>query len=251
MRHWLSLRLGGMVAAALALPLTASAGTIHDCGDQGGCAVTLSINGTQVGSGTFSIDPTTGDLSLPATLMGTLGGSTLSVTDVHGNADPILGYAAAASTGGSGATFAISFSLPIALSGPIDASAQVSYSLTGTTLAGAQIAPSFGNVAIAEEVDTRVGGLPPLNKGVDVGNTFSCSPGPCNGTSPTFSATNSFVGNSAYDLMSVTLAFSLSPSSITGISGFVQQTPVPEPGTASLLGLGLLGLFWVGSRKRP
>src|SRR5262249_29984674 len=154
---------------------------------EGGCVVTLSINGNQLTSGTFSIDSSTGNLSLPETLMAsTMDGSTLKVTDVHGNADPILGYAAAASTAGSGGTFAISFSLPIALSGPIDANAQVSYSLTGTTLPGATISPLLGHVAIAQEVDTSVGGLDPLNKGVDVGTTFSCSPGPCNGTSPTF-----------------------------------------------------------------
>src|SRR5262249_61254280 len=98
MRHWLLLRLGGALVAALALPLTASAGTIQ-CGNEGGCVVTLSINGNQLTSGTFSIDSSTGNLSLPETLMAsTMDGSTLKVTDVHGNADPILGYAAAART---------------------------------------------------------------------------------------------------------------------------------------------------------
>src|SRR5215471_18141326 len=93
MRRWLSLRLCGVLAAALALPLTASAGTIHDCGNQGGCAVTLSINGSQVASGTFSIDSSTGDLTFgPEPLTGSLtdqqtgSTSTPSVTDVHGNA---------------------------------------------------------------------------------------------------------------------------------------------------------------------
>ena len=88
---------------------------------------------------------------------------------------------------------------------------------------------------LAREVDTSVGGLPPLDKGVDVGDTFFCTPGPCNSTSGTFVATNQFMGNLAYDLMSITVAFSLSSSSNVGISGFVQQTVVPEPGTASLL----------------
>jgi hypothetical protein len=250
MRLRLSLRLGGALAAALALPLTASAGTIVDCGTQGGCAITLSIDSTQVASGSFAIDPKTGELSLPSTLTGTSGTSTVSVTNVTGNADPILGYAVASNTGGSGSTFSISFSLPIALSGSINALAQVSYSLTGTTTPGAQITPLFTHVAIAQEVDTSVGGLDPLNKGVDVGDKFSCSPGPCNLTSGTYSATNTFTGNLAYDLMSVTLAYSLSANSNVGISGFVQQTPVPEPGSASLLGLGLVGL-WVVGRRRP
>jgi hypothetical protein len=247
----LSLRLSCLLAATLALPLTASAGTIRDCGNQGAlCAVTLSIDGTQVASGSFQIDPSTGALIWPGTLTGTLGESVFSVLNVSGNADPILGYATSASTGGSGSTFSVSFSLPIALSGLIDAQAQVSYSLTGTTAPGAQISPLFGHVAIAQEVDTSVGGLSPLNKGVDVGDTFFCTPGPCNSTSGTFSATNQFVGNLAYDLMSVTVAFSLSANSNVGLSGFVEQQPVPEPGTVSLLGLGLVTLTWVARRKR-
>ena len=105
-------------------------------------------------------------------------------------------------------------------------------------------------MALAREVDTSIGGLPPLDKGVDVGDTFFCTPGPCNSTSGTFVATNQFVGNLAYDLMSVTVAYSLSASSNVGISGFVEQIPVPEPGAASLLGLGVLTLTVIGRRRR-
>lgn len=241
----------GTLAAAVTSGSAASGGTIVDCGPGGAaCAVALSIDGTQVANGTFQIDSTTGDIIWPGELSGSLGESTLTVQNVTGNADPILGYATSASTGGVGGAFSITFTLPIALSGPIDAAAQVSYSLTGTTAPGAQISPLFGNVALAREVDTSVGGLPPLDKGVDVGSTFFCTPGPCNSTSGTFAATNQFVGNLAYDLMSVTVAFSLSPSSNVGISGFVQQLPVPEPSTASLLSLGILIVAVVARRKR-
>jgi len=250
MRFRLGLPLLTLVVA-LGLGTNASAGTILDCGPGGAqCAVTLSIDGTQVANGNYQIDSTTGDLIWPGMLTGSLGDSSVTVMNVTGNADPILGFAVASNTGAVGSAFSITFTLPVALSGPIDAAAQVSYSLTGTSIAGAQIAPLFGNVLIAQEVDTSIGGLTPLNKGVDVGNTFFCTPGPCNSTSPTYSATNQFVGSLAYDLMSATLAYSLSSNSNVGISGFVQQVPVPEPGTAALLGLGLLALAGAGRRSR-
>lgn len=236
------------VATGVAGP--ASAGTILDCGPNGAqCAVTLSIDGTPVASGNYEIDPDTGDLIWPGMLSGSLGESTLSVLNVSGNADPILGFAVASNTGGIGGAFSITLTLPIALSGPIDAAAQVSYSLTGTSIAGAQIAPLFAKVLVAQEVDTSIGGLAPLNKGVDVGDTFFCTPGPCNSTSPTYAATNQFNGDLAYDLMSATLAYSLSANSNAGISGFVQQVPVPEPGTAALLAFGMLALA-AGRRTR-
>jgi hypothetical protein len=239
-RFWLQLC---ALTAAIGLAAPASAGTILDCGPNGAqCSVTLSIDGTQVANGNYEIDPSTGDLIWPGMLSGSLGDSTLSVMNVTGNADPILGFAVASNTGAVGSAFSITFTLPIALSGPIDAAAQVSYSLTGTSAAGAQIAPLFAKVLIAQEVDTSIGGLTPLNKGVDVGNTFFCTPGPCNSTSPTYAATNQFVGNLAYDLMSATLAYSLSANSNVGISGFVQQVPVPEPGTAALLAFGMLAI---------
>ena len=238
-------------AAVIASTSTASAGTIQDCGlDGAACAVTLSIDGNQVASGNFQIDPISGDLIWPGQLSGSSGESVLTVLNVTGNADPILGFATAASTGGSGGAFSITFTLPIALQGLIDAEAQVSYTLTGTSAPGAQISPLFGNVLLAREVDTSVGGLPPLDKGVDVGDTFFCTPGPCNDTSGTFAATNQFVGNLAYDLMSITVAYSLSSNSNVGISGFVEQVVVPEPDTAWLLGLGILVLTGVARRRR-
>jgi hypothetical protein len=120
----------------------------------------------------------------------------------------------------------------------------VSYSLTSLTSAGAQIDPLSGTVVVAQEIDTSPGGLSPLNKGVDVGNRFFFVGGPQTQNSPVYTATSTLIGDLAYDLMSVTVAFSLSPNSQVGVSGFVEQlpAPVPLPAAVWLLGSGLIVL---------
>ena len=45
------------------------------------------------------------------------------IDDISGNADPVLGFSVAANTGALGNTFAFTFSMPIALSGAIQAAA--------------------------------------------------------------------------------------------------------------------------------
>lgn len=178
-------------------------------------------------------------------------GAYLSLDGLWGNIDPIIGFSFAAGTGAEGRTFSITYSIPVALSGLIEARSSVSYSLTSTTSAGAQIQPLLGHVVIAQEVDTSIGGLLPLNKGVDVGGTFFFTGGPQTQNSPVYTASNTFVGSFAYDLMSVTLAFSLSPYSYVGISGFVEQvTAVPEPSTLLLLAAGLALVALMGRRGR-
>src|SRR5262249_33665244 len=139
-----------------------------------------------------------------------------------------------------------------ALSGPLVASSSLGYSLTSTSAAGAQIAPLFGKVLTAQDVDTTVGsGVPPLNKGVDIGDTFFVPAGPIGTLTSTYSASHPLTGNPAYDLMSATLAFSLSANSNVGLSGFVSQEvdPVPEPNAWMLVVAGgALVLF--GLRRR-
>lgn len=233
------------------------------------CSTDFSIdfNGTSgVGGGALLYDAETGIISLnldPTSISGngmvvndsmimwTMGdGSTINVNSLSGNADPILLFGLGASTSTSGATFAITFNLPIALEGPIDASSSVSYSLTSGSTEGAQIAPLSGNVVSAYEVDTSIGGLSSLNKGVDVGNTFFFTGGPQTQSSPVYTASNSFTGDLAYDLMTVQVAFSLSANSSVGISGFVSQTAVPIPAAVWLFGSGLLGLIGISRRKK-
>jgi hypothetical protein len=66
--------------------------------------------------------------------------------------------------------------------------------------------------------------------------------GPATKNSPVYTASNLFVGDLQYDLMSLTVAFSLSANTTAGLSGFVQQLPVPEPSAGVLPVLGLVVL---------
>ena len=258
-----------VLSAGLFSTTQIQAGTIVQCGGAATCSSSFSLdfnNATGVGTGELLYDVITGDISLNTDLSSTTGnvatlgggliwtmgdGSTLSVGSLFGNADPILSFGLGASTGDTGSTFGFNFDLPIALSGPINANSSVSYSLTSTTSEGAQIAPVVGsNIVSAYEVDTSVGGLPTLNKGVDVGNTFFFTEGPLTQNSSVFTASNTFTGNLAYDLMTVKVDFSLSADSNVGISGFVQQTAVPVPAAVWLFGSGLIGLVGVARRKK-
>lgn len=261
--------LGGAACALalLAAPIPpAFAGTIVPCGaDVCSSGFNITFNGMAAGGGELLYDATTGDISLNTdpdsvtgtgtvsngSIMWTMGdGSTVSVSSLSGNADPILGFGLGATTSTSGATFAFSFDLPIAIEGPIDTASSVSYSLTSLSGAGAQIAPLDGKVVKAWEVDTSVGGLSPLNKGVDVGETFFFTGGPTVQNSPVYTATDQITGNLAYDLMTVQVAFSLSANSSVGLSGFVSQTVIPVPAAVWLLGSGLIGLVAVARRRR-
>jgi hypothetical protein len=227
----------------------ATAGTIVPC--NGNCTWSIQVDSTDVQSGEFTVDPVTGDVEFGGPVTVDLGGgASVALNSLSGNSDPILGFSVAAGTGAIGKTFSFNFSLPIDLSGTLQASSSVSYSLTSTSSAGAQIAPLNGHVVVAQEVDTDVGGLSPLNKGVDVGDKFLFTGGPKTLNSPVYTANSTFTGNSAYDLMSVTLGFSLSKNSNVGASGFVQQTPVPVPLPAGgwLLGSALVSL--AGLKRR-
>ena len=255
-----------VLSAGLVSTTQIQAGTIVQCGaDICSSGFKLDFNDASgVGTGELLYDAKTGDISLNTDLSTTTGdvsvtgggglmwtmgdGSTISVGTLSGNADPILGFGLGASTGSLGSTFGFTFNLPIALSGPINADSSVSYTLSSLSNDGAQITAN-GNVVTASEVDTSNGGLGFLNKGVDVGDTFGFLGGPQTQNSSVFTASNSFTGNLAYDLMEVKVDFALSANSAVAISGFVQQVVVPVPAAVWLFGSGLLALVGIARRK--
>lgn len=247
--------------------LHANAGLIVQCGGDDTCVVPftvqMSVDGggmTINGNGELLYDAETGDISLNTDASSTDGvlannalawtmpnGNSLSVNSLNGNADPILGFGVGASTSNFGGSFSFNFQLPIAIGGTIQAESSLGYSLTALTSAGAQITPLGSDLLQAFDVDTTPLGLGSLNKGVDTGSTFGFLGETTQTTS--FGETNIFTGSTAYDLMTVTLDFALSPNSIAGITGFVEQTVVPVPAAAWLMGSALLGLSIVKRRR--
>jgi hypothetical protein len=256
-KRWLARLMAGigLAAATQAFALVSDA-NIPDCGrNNANCFYTVDFNGVTIGTGNYQITET-GDIQLPADSKFTApDGSFVKVTDVTGNADPVLGFNASAGTGALGGAFVFNFSLPIALSGPLRANSAISYSLTAKTAAGAEIKPLIpgGKVMTGLEVDTSIGGLPSLDKGVDAGDRFAIAPGigsfPRTESSPVFTASNSFVGSLAYDHMDAIVAFGLSPNSEVGLSGFIQQVPEPSAYWALVPGFVLL-LCWTHRKPR-
>lgn len=233
-----------------ALAHSAKAETVVPC-TADTCKWSIAVGGVTVKSGSYGVDTNTGALDL-APISWSGDGSTASLT-LSGNSDPLLGFNFSAGTTAAGNTFSLTLSMPISLSGQVAANSSVSYSLTATSNAGAEIQPLLGaHVVSAQEVSTAVGGPPAFNKGVDVGDTFFFTGGPLTQNSPVYTAANMFAlaSGNQYNLMSVTVAFGLSAASNVGLSGFVEQTPVPLPSAIWALMSGSLGVFGVFGRRR-
>ncbi len=216
----------GVLVSGLFLIASVSAGTIVQCG-KNICSASFSIKdgNTEVGGGEFNYDSNSGDIFL-------------SKDNISGDGAPNLSdgitWNLGATTGATASNYSFFFDLPIAISGPISTKSSVSYSLTSKTSAGAQI-QGFGGNKIVQSWD------------VDAGENHFHLGGPVTSSSPAYTATDSISGDLAYDTMSVQVAFDLSAESIVGITGFVEQTPVPVPAAGWLM---LTGLGFLTVRKR-
>jgi hypothetical protein len=225
--------LGNSAQAAAVVPCTVAA-----------CTWSL-VAGTSTDSGTFSIDPSTGAIS--GGLPNWSGSGMTASVSLNGlsNSDPLLGFNFSAGTSTAASNFSLTLTMPVAESGPIAANSSVSYSLTANTSAGASVQATSGHVVTAFEESTLSGGPAPLNKGVDVGGNFSFTGGPQVQPSPVYTAANLFslAAGNQYNEMVVTVAFNLSAQSNVGLSGFVQQLPVPLPASVWLFLSAALGVF--------
>jgi hypothetical protein len=249
---------------------------VVQCGGAATCSSSFSIflggSTTEAGGGQLTYNAQTGAISLdlennlrggamvvrddgntPVGLMWNLGnGGSVSVNGLGGNADPILGFSVGTTTGAASATVAFVFDLPITLAGNILADARVSYTLTSLSAAGAQISPVVGSTTVVDafDLDTIGGASLPIDKGVDVGSTFSVAAFDSAG-SPSYSAVNFFTVDPTYDVMRVIIGYSLTPESLVGVTGFVRQVVVPLPAALPLLLASLTAFGALARRRRP
>ena len=241
--------LGLLLLLTMSAGRTAWAGLVTECGTA--CTWTISVDGGVVMEGVYDVDSTTGDVILSEPVSLTRTGYSVSLSEMSGNIDPLLGFGlGATNTSGVAKTFAFAFSLPLGgLPVPINTYAEVGTTLTAFTDAGGSIFTTSGTGKIVDSQDISLSPFPVSeDKGVDVGNTFSIAG---KGTDSDFdSASGSIISGGPYDTMSVVVAFGLTDQTGVGLSGFVEQTAIPVPAAVWLFGSGLIGLIAIARRKK-
>lgn len=237
--------------AALALVLSSltarqvAAGAIVGCNND--CIAQIFVNGALAGEGSFQIDSTTGDIRLaaPITAVGTDFSATIN--SLLGNQDPLLIFGVGATNlSATPLTFAFAFSLPISVTEPNLAYAEVSYSLTDGLGDGVTLFPTSGTGFVVDSQVIRTSPFLSVDKVVDVGPVCSLPGSGTCGASPGLPYTagpvvTGVAGGPTYNVMSVNVGFGLTPTDSAGLSGRVLQE-IPEPSSLGLLGVALAGL---------
>ena len=241
------LSLAGLTLAMISSG-SAWGGLVSGCTDTT-CTWEIQVDGQSVMNGSYVTDAD-GNISLanPVTVSGS--GYTVSLTDMSGNIDPVLGFGlGATNSSATPKTFAFAFSLPLGgLPVPINTKSQLGTTLTAFTSAGGSVFPTLGGGKIVDSQDIAFSPFASVDKGVDIGDALSVVGQ--NTAVRVENAAGSISGGGPFDLMAVTVAFGLTAQTGVGFSGFVEQTPVPVPAAVWLFGSGLLGLVGIARRKK-
>jgi len=233
----------GAVVSFLVLFFTGSASAGQIPCDPATCGWSMSVNGNEVMSGSYDID-SDGNLSLENPVGMITPDFEIGINSIGGHVDPELVFGlGATNTSGGALTFAFAFSLPLGgFSGLVDTYAELGSTLTSASTGGdLTLFPTSGTGFIVDSQDIRFSPFSNVDKGVDVGGVHVSPDGTTTVGLDTVSS-QILLSGGGYDTMSVIVAFGLDSDGGVGLSGLVRQTLVPEPGTALLLGLGLVAL---------